>query len=213
MWLDEAKAALRPPEQAAPTQPPPESEPEPVICPKNPQEVGWFHFAQNTLTMAGLDLPTIRNLEIGAGTDNNLDIVNRHYQAFSSRHPSEPYEPKVPRARSSLPRNKRTRKRVLFRKLQRKWKHNRSEACSEAVAGKWDPSIDPGTTTQDEPLDMEALEAFWRPLFEKESVPDSRAPEATRDPNWNVVNPISTSEVKWAIKNSKRKTSLTWSWW
>ena len=147
MWLDEAKAALRPPEQAAPTQPPPESEPEPEIRPKNPQEVGWFHFAQNTLTMAGLDLPTIRNLEIGAGTDRNLNVVNQHYQAFSSRHPSEPYEPKVPRARSSLSRNKRSRKRVLLRKLQRKWKHNRSEACSEAVAGKWDQSKDPGTTT------------------------------------------------------------------
>ena len=98
---------------------------------------------------------------------------------------------------------------MLFRKLQRKWKHNHSEACSEAVEGKWDPSHDPGMdlAAQEEPLDMEALEAFWRPLFKKQSLLDSRAPEATRDPNWNVVNPISTPEVKWAIKNSKRRTA------
>ena len=98
---------------------------------------------------------------------------------------------------------------MLFRKLQRKWKHNHSEACSEAVEGKWDPSHDPGMdlAAQEEPLDMEGLKAFWRPLFKKQSLPDSRAPEATRDPNWNVVNPISTPEVKWAIKNSKRRTA------
>ena len=49
-WLLEAQALLRPPDKTAIAQPTPEFDPEPMIQSKNPQDVGWYNLAQNTLT-------------------------------------------------------------------------------------------------------------------------------------------------------------------
>ena len=54
---------------------------------------------------------------------------------------------------------------------------------------------------------MESLEAFWKPLLKFESQADERQPEANRQQDWNVVNPISSRDVKLAIKHSAKKTA------
>ena len=44
-------------------------------------------------------------------------------------------------------------------------------------------------------LSLEELEAFWRELFEQESVVDDRGVDPIGPVRWDIINPVTAEEI------------------
>ena len=50
---------------------------------------------------------------------------------------------------------------------------------------------------------MPELEAYWRKIFEQESVPDERTPDLIRPVRWELIWPVSKTELEATIMNMR----------
>ena len=85
-----------------------------------------------------------------------------------------------------------TAPRLAYKTLQALFDANRSNAVQLVLSGDWSRLENPRV-----PLGMEV---FWRQLFETSSIPDRHEAVPIRDTKWNLVKPITVSEIDAMLK-------------
>ena len=91
-----------------------------------------------------------------------------------------------------VPRNRREVWRLAYKTLQALFDTNRSKAVQLVLSGDWSRLENPRIPT--------SMEGFRRQLFETPSVPDRREAVPIRDTKWNLVKPITVSEIDAMLK-------------
>ena len=164
-------------------------------------EAAWVVCLRQVLRpeITGFEAELLESIAPGEFCEANTAIVDRLFAEFEAQCPGREMRLR-PQPPVNLPTNARKRRRILYRRLQKLWKKNRSRACSSVVSGDWRNS---GAA-----VELEQLEPFWRGLFETESTPDSRqtsvGPEGVK---WALAQPITAAEILESIKRTDKNTA------
>ena len=160
---------------------------EPLLTPP-PTTPEW-----TTLLMNSISNPAILTIDLLAVTpgpsEANQALVDNDLKQWLP--PVQVRRRAAPRF-AALPTNRRNRRRSLYARTQESWKKNRGRCAADVLSGAWEAK------TADVPL-VEQL-SFWKPLFENPSRSDSRTPTQVRDVQWDVMRPISNSEVSECLR-------------
>ena len=106
----------------------------------------------------GMDYPEFLDaVTPGEWTNSNLQAVDQDYACFELRNPSKGFKPR-PVPRSSLPTNRRLRRRFLYARTQTLWKSNWSRCAKSVLSGQWEQ-------TEGSNVPPDKLEAFWWNIF------------------------------------------------
>ena len=167
-----------------------------VVPPVVSQSDCWADSVRAALVSleTSIDLASI----VPSGGEVNQASVDSDYSIWLPPRPQNP-SGRLRTPPRKLPTNKRSRRKALYSRLQRMYKRNRAAAADTVLDGSWEKD---GSSV---PLDVQ--DRYWRNLLETPSRPDSRNPEPIREVQWELLSPISQSEVKCALKLMKRKTS------
>ena len=146
--------------------------------------------SQDTIDLTGL--------EPGVACPQNRSIVESQYSIFTQVCPTKALTvkrgvPKPITRQSGLSRRKLRRKRYF--ELQRAWSKNPAQTAKKVLDGTWG--------SEQAPIPMETMQAFWKPIFEAPSKPDNRTVEPIRSAREDCMVPVSLAEVESALKGSK----------
>ena len=166
----------------------------------SPGEITWHSHVVPKLTSLGFTEEELRNLSPGVETTENQRIVDEQFLIFSQKYPARPLEP-VKRKTMVLPRNRKKRRAVQYRLIQRAYIRDRARAAKTVLSGDWKAESEDGAAT------LEAQESFWRPLLERESIADSRSPDPIREEQWGLIAAIELEDLEMALKASPGKTA------
>ena len=166
----------------------------------DPGKIAWHHHVVPKLTALGFTEEELRNLNPGVETIENQRIVDEQFLIFSNKYPARPLEP-VKRKKIVLPRNRKKRRAVQYRLLQRAYTRDRALAAKTVLSGDWKAESDDGAVS------LESQESFWRPLLERESIVDNRSPDPIRENQWGLIASIELEDLESALNASPGKTA------
>ena len=99
----------------------------------------------------------------------------------------------APRVRTGQPESSvRARRRTSYARTQRSFKLSRRRCAHNVLSGTWEE--------QPFPVPMATQEPYWRGVFQHASEHDNREPPPKGPVEWDLVNPITITEVTTAIK-------------
>ena len=89
----------------------------------------------------------------------------------------------------------RAKRRAAYSRIQALYKKSRTSCAPTILSGQWH-EVAPS-------LELREQVAYWKDLFETKSQNDSREPPAEGPPEWEIVAPVTTEEVKRHIRGIK----------
>ena len=98
-----------------------------------------------------------------------------------------------PKRRPQL--NAAKRRKATYQRVQNLFRKNKTRCAKEVLQGTWNCKGDRCTLPE--------LEAYWRKIFEQESVPDERTPDLIGPVRWELIRPVSKTELEATIMNMR----------
>ena len=144
------------------------------------------------------DMPDLDVHEIvpDGGAVNQAAVDRLSAQILSTLPPKE----KRPQRRRPAPVNitamsRRKQRQVQYQRLQRTLRRDFGRGAKSVVSGTWNK--------QEAEVPLASMTDFWKPLFETESVEDSRFPEPVREEQMVLLRPFDSEELNLGIANSQ----------
>ena len=167
--------------------------------PVNQQDLDWtssFHtLLENVDWITSAELAACR--PGGADSIGNQNLVDIWQARFDEKFPQKSKGKPVRRRTqepSAVPRSNRSERRIIYRKVQRNWRKDRARCGSMILDGTW------RNVNVESKVSSEAMDAFWKPIFEGAICSDERNPEPIRPIQWCLLQPIHISEVEECLK-------------
>ena len=113
--------------------------------------------------------------------------------------PSLPTRPLKIRGQAPLPIHPRKRKRAIYGKLQYRYRVSRGACADSVLNGSYEK--------ENPPLDFGRFHTYWSGLFSKSSVSDERPFTPVRDTQWDLLDPITETDVKEALRSMDVNTA------
>lgn len=108
------------------------------------------------------------------------------------------------RTRSAPPTlTARRKRRAEYAMIQTAYRKDRKRCVQAILSGNWKFDL----MTAQPRVSKEAQERYWGPLFSRESPDDQRPVVAVRAPQWDVVLPITETEVKQTVKSMRTSSA------
>ena len=140
------------------------------------EQCGWSDALRKALEEAQLDLGelTLNEIVPGCPDDRVRGALDAEYEAWLPSRERRTTGSRVQPQRTDASDRPRVRRRAQYAWVQREYTKNRSRCAQDVISGAWQ---DPTAT-----LPMGTQELFWRSLFKRTSVPDTRCPEPVGPP-------------------------------